>query len=473
MPSTGVSMIGVPERTTADADAQRSETSQPSGPAEGRSEDFLRASAEWLWETDSDLRLTYVSAPVARGLGRLAHKLVGEPLLSLFSEAEQKADEQSRDRLHRAVEARRPFRNLLFHITSPDGEGDVISLCGVAYFDEATGRYLGYRGTAAPWESYAINRGQPQGRQPVDSEVDEDSYYRLIQEMERLAIEVSELRYGLKTSDQQDEEDESETERLARLAHELRSPLNAIMGYADFATKSPYGPLPSRYLHCLQSISAAASHLQRVITTFVEEKQPEEERQPRSEDELPLAEIVAEVAVILSLEAERAGVNWSNIGPVGPWMVKGDRRAIAQILINLLGNAIKFTPKGRSVGLKAEPLSDEQLAIVIWDEGVGIPKDELERIFEAGYRSKQRKDHIRPGRGLGLAIAQDLAHELGGDIVAESTPGQGSRFVVTLPRVMQEQTASSANDEAEPLSMDHSLQPSTQGASETPHYSSF
>ncbi|MGM0560160.1 MAG: ATP-binding protein [Pseudomonadota bacterium] len=470
MPSTGVSMIGVPERTTAEAEAQRSETSHPSGLAEGRSEDFLRASAEWLWETDSDLRLTYVSAPVARGLGRLAHKLVGEHLLSLFAETEQKADEQSRDRLHRAVEARRPFRNLLFHIASPDGETDVVSLCGVAYFDEATGRYLGYRGTAAPWEAYATTRGQSNRPQPIDNEVDEDSYYRLIQEMERLAIEVSELRYGLKSSEQQ--ENESEAERLARLAHELRSPLNAIMGYADFATSSPYGPLPSRYLHCLQSISAAASHLQRVITTFVEEKQPEEERQPQAEDELPLAEIVAEVAVILSLEAERAGVDWSKIGPVGPWMVKGDRRAIAQILINLLGNAIKFTPKGRSVGLQAEPLSDDQLAIVIWDEGVGIPKEELGRIFEAGYRSKQRKDHIRPGRGLGLAIARDLAHELGGDIVAESTPGQGSRFVVTLPRVMQEQTASSANDDSETLAIDHGLQP-TPKASEKNYSRSF
>lgn len=448
MPSTGVSMIGVPERKAAETQQSRIEPTYPAGEADRQAEDFLRASAEWLWETDSELNLTYVSAPVTRGLGRLAYRLVGEPLLSLFSEADEKADELSRDTLRRAVEARRPFRNLLFHITSPEGDTDVISLCGVAYFDDTTGRYLGYRGTAAPWESHTGSGRQAQNVQATESAPEEDTNYRLIQEMERLAIEVSELRYGLKINEQNS--DESEEERLARLAHELRSPLNAIVGYAEFATKSPYGPLPSRYLHCLQSISAAAAHLQRVITTFVEGSQPKDESENQADDELPLAEIVAEVAVILSLEAERAGVNWSKIGPVGPWMVKGDRRAIAQILINLLGNAIKFTPHGGSVGLKAEPLSEEQLAIVIWDEGIGIPEQELNRIFEAGYRAKQNKDHVRPGRGLGLAIARELAREMGGDIIAESTPGQGSRFVVTLPRVTHQQNASSANDDPEP-----------------------
>jgi signal transduction histidine kinase len=112
--------------------------------------------------------------------------------------------------------------------------------------------------------------------------------------------------------------------------------------------------------------------------------------------------------------------------------VTGERHALRQILLNLLTNAIKFTPAGGTVGVEWQAPDTTALDLTVWDTGVGIDPKEQERVFERSYRARQRGLE-RPGSGLGLAIARDLARAMGGDITIESRPGAGSRVTLRLP----------------------------------------
>jgi signal transduction histidine kinase len=108
--------------------------------------------------------------------------------------------------------------------------------------------------------------------------------------------------------------------------------------------------------------------------------------------------------------------------------------ACTQILVNLLTNAIKFTPKGGSVGLETQTGPNGQLQIVVWDTGIGIPPEEQAKIFRSSYRVQPATGgHAAPGHGFGLAISRDLARAMDGDLTVSSQPGQGSRFILSLP----------------------------------------
>ena len=113
--------------------------------------------------------------------------------------------------------------------------------------------------------------------------------------------------------------------------------------------------------------------------------------------------------------------------------VLADRQRLAQILLNLARNAITYTPAGGIVSLSVERPDHYHLSLVVADTGVGIPQEELERVFERFYRADASRARATGGFGLGLAIVRDLAQAMGGVVTAESEVGQGSRFRVTLP----------------------------------------
>ncbi len=141
---------------------------------------------------------------------------------------------------------------------------------------------------------------------------------------------------------------------------------------------------------------------------------------------------------MIALAARDAEVDISRVGPMAGGRVLGDAMACTQILVNLLGNAVKFTPAGGSVGLETLVGPDSTLRIAVWDTGIGIPEDEQARIFEDSYRAIAVTGAGGPsglglGLGLGLAISRDLARAMGGDITVSSQPGQGARFILSLP----------------------------------------
>jgi signal transduction histidine kinase len=220
---------------------------------------------------------------------------------------------------------------------------------------------------------------------------------------------------------------------LARTAHELRTPLNAVVGYADLALKQMFGPLGERYLDCFRTIREAGRHLDNLVT-HLQSSQRTAAEEALAAEAVDVAGIAAKAKAMIALAARDAEVDVSRVGPMAGGRILGDPTACTQILVNLLSNAVKFTPAGGSVGLETLVGPDASLRIAIWDTGIGIPEDEQARIFEDSYRATAVTGAGGPaGLGLGLAISRDLARAMGGDITVSSQPGQGARFILSLP----------------------------------------
>ena len=394
-----------------------------------RYEDFLRSTVDWLWETDAGLILTRASSPIALKLGIPAQVLVGRALSALgrFETAGAAAR-----RVQDAIAARRPFRDAVFVMTGAKDREVAYRLSGVPYFHEATGGFAGYRGTAVA------------AARAAETLADEEATRVLAETLEESLIRQQDLSWRLSQAKAaQPAPPQSATGQgaveaigdnpLARTAHELRTPLNAVVGYADLALKQMFGPLGERYLDCFRTIREAGRHLDRLVT-HLQSTGPSAAREALAAEVVDVAAIAAKAKAMIALAARDAEVDISRVGPMAGGRVLADQMACTQILVNLLSNAVKFTPSGGSVGLETLVGPDSTLRIAVWDTGIGIPQEEQVRIFEDSYRATGVSGAGGPaGLGLGLAISRDLARNMGGDISGSSQPGQGARFILSLP----------------------------------------
>ena len=404
----------------------------------GRYEDFLRCTVDWLWETDAAQVLTYVSAPVALKLGLPAHVLIGRSLPGL---GRFKTTGKAAQAPVAPLEARRPFRNAVFEMTGADEMTVAYRLSGVPYFDEESGRFAGFRGTAVALTPEEAEAGKVEQEMQALAEALDDALLQntdLAWRLERAAKAAAPAAAVAPpappgTPAAPAPEPARPPIRLDRTAHELRTPLNAVIGYADLGLSQVFGPLGDRYVDCFRTIREAGRHLDDVIGQMSAlAKRPD---QPDLVPEVvDIATIVAKAKAMIALSARAGEVDITRIGPMAGGQVLGDHRACTQILLNLLSNAVKFTPAGGSVGLETIVGPDNILQIVVWDTGRGIAPDEQQKIFEPDYRAAEvRAEKKVPGRGLGLAISRDLARAMGGDLSVISQPGQGSRFILSLP----------------------------------------
>ena len=399
----------------------------------GRYEDFLRASVDWVWETDAERVLCFVSAPVASKLGIPAQVLIGRPFLNLgrFVQSSQAGSPAG------PLGVLRPFRAVQFIMKGADSREVAYSLSGVPYFLEEDGRFGGFRGTAT-----AIPGAPAQAQEPQEAELS-----ALSQALEEALLQNADLTARLDTMTRRPAAPEPPVQvpnappasqgdtrsALSRTAHELRTPLNAVIGYADLGLSEVFGPLGERYLDCLRSIREAGRHMDSLIAQLQTSAQQPDQAGPAIEI-VEISAVVAKAKAMIALAARNAGIDISRVGPMVGGRVLGDQRACVQILLNLLSNAVKFTPPGGSVGVETVAGPAGTLQIVVWDSGTGISVEEQARIFEPEFRTAGvRAEGRTPGHGLGLAIARDLARAMGGDLTVVSQPAQGSRFILTLP----------------------------------------
>jgi len=223
---------------------------------------------------------------------------------------------------------------------------------------------------------------------------------------------------------------------LANMSHELRTPLNAILGFSEIMSAEMFGPLGNdRYRDYARTIHGSGSHLLALITNILEMSRIEAGKR---ELQLVAVDVPANVAEVLTLLAPLAQNRGIRLGPGrGPddAMVQADALALRQILINVLGNAIKFTGDGGSIGVDWA-IAGTMVEIAIADDGPGIAPDLLVRLgrpFESGQA--ERSDVAGSGgTGLGLAISQDLARMQGGSLDIASTLGSGTTVTLRLPR---------------------------------------
>ena len=219
---------------------------------------------------------------------------------------------------------------------------------------------------------------------------------------------------------------------IGAMSHEFRTPLNAILGYAEILREGAVGPLTSDQCAKLERISDNARHLGHMIEEILASARGDRVGIVVECEPVDLARLVREGArSIESLAVAKGLVLTVDVGE-GPTTVVTDPTKLRHIVINLLGNAIRYTDRGR-VSLRAR-VDAETVMLEVEDTGIGIAPEHLEQVFERFWQVDQTNTKVRGGTGLGLVVTRDLARALGGDVEVESAIGRGSLFRVRLPR---------------------------------------
>jgi cell cycle sensor histidine kinase DivJ len=226
----------------------------------------------------------------------------------------------------------------------------------------------------------------------------------------------------------------AKTRFLANMSHELRTPLNAIIGFSEVMTREMFGALGSRYQEYSRLINESGAHLLDLINSVLDMSKIEAGKFELVEELFDLEETADSAVRFLKIPAERTGVALKlNVAP-GARLVFADRRAVKQILVNLLSNGVKYTPRGGEVRVKARVLELGQgIEIIVSDTGTGISKQDLARLGKPFEQVENAETRAKEGTGLGLALVKSLAQMHGGSAVMDSVLGEGTTVTVRLP----------------------------------------
>ena len=222
-------------------------------------------------------------------------------------------------------------------------------------------------------------------------------------------------------------------EFLASMSHELRTPLNAILGLSEALQESVYGPLQPRQSEALRTVEESGRHLLELINDILDLSKVEAGKLVLETADTPLGP-----ACQAALRLVRGAAQQKHLAletAIVPEEIEAhvDPRRFKQIVVNLLSNAVKFTPEGGRVGLEVRRDGEAWVRVEVWDTGIGIPKEDLPRLFQPFTQLDSRLSRQHAGTGLGLALVRRLAGLHGGGVSLESEPGQGTRVSVRLP----------------------------------------
>lgn len=318
------------------------------------------------WAADEELRIISLSPDLGELLGVDPGEVAGQALTRIVRLEEDEAGEMP---LISALAARRGFAGQ--HARSRVDESRSVVLAGEVVTG-ADGAFAGFRGTVQPNSSQ--DPAPQAGPAAFDHALDEV----------------------------------------------LRSPLDQIIESAERIVDRADGPLRSDYASYGNDIAAAARHLLSVLTSM-------NDRPAAAQRSVDLAALAGEAIVMLDKPAEERKVTIAPEG-TGALLANGEERGVIQILVNLIGNAIRHSPEGGTVRLQFAQNAGT-VSVAVHDDGQGIADADQLRIFERFERADDREG----GTGLGLAISRRLARSMGGDVTLESTPGEGARFTLTLP----------------------------------------
>jgi signal transduction histidine kinase len=219
---------------------------------------------------------------------------------------------------------------------------------------------------------------------------------------------------------------------LAVMSHELRTPLNAIGGYAQLLEMGIHGPVTDAQRDALGRINRSQAHLLSLINDVLNFAKIDAGQIEFHVTDVPLDDVMSELEAIIAPQVRAKEQRLDMPECDGGLRVRADRDKLRQILLNLVSNAVKFTPEGGRIAVDCAH-ADDLLRIRVSDTGMGIPEDRMRLIFEPFVQAGRALNRTHEGVGLGLAISRDLARAMEGDITVESEVGRGSVFTVTLP----------------------------------------
>lgn len=218
---------------------------------------------------------------------------------------------------------------------------------------------------------------------------------------------------------------------MAMISHELRTPLNAVIGYGELMEMGIPEPLPAQAADNLEQLLVSADYLKDLVEQLLTFSRLDAAEDTLEWSDVDVSTLVRQVRAITEPLAAEAGLELEVRVGSEPDVLRSDARKLRQILVNLVGNAIKFSPDG-SVLLEVDG-TGEEVRFRVHDEGIGIAQDDLRHVFEPFWQVERPETRASSGTGLGLAIAHRFARALGGTLDAHSEEGAGSTFTLTLP----------------------------------------
>ncbi|MEP7121192.1 MAG: HAMP domain-containing sensor histidine kinase [Byssovorax sp.] len=229
---------------------------------------------------------------------------------------------------------------------------------------------------------------------------------------------------------------------MANVTHELRTPIHGICGLSDLVSAGIYGPVTEKQKDAQQKIKRSAQSLLGLIDDLLQLARSDAGKITFTISKVDLGELLPSVvANVRWMQGTKRQQRIELDLEAGLFPIFTDRGKLTQILINLLANAVKFTPDGGAITLRARLHGDASVALSVEDNGVGIPAAELGKIFEAFHQVDATAEREFGGAGLGLSLVQKLVEVIHGEIRVESVEGEGSTFTVTLPRSQREAVA--------------------------------
>lgn len=219
---------------------------------------------------------------------------------------------------------------------------------------------------------------------------------------------------------------------VSSVSHELRTPITSILGYTELLEEGALGSLSDDQLDAVVRVSKNSNRLLTLISELLTLSKMQAAEGHAEEEVVDLAQVVAAGLAVLSPTVARGGVELIVDLPARPVRVTGDREMLERVVINLIDNAVKFTPDGGHVSVALTSSSGEAV-LEVADTGIGVPAHEQQRLFDPFFRSSLAQRNAIPGSGLGLSIAHKIVEDHGGTIEVRSEAGKGSTFRVRLP----------------------------------------
>ena len=346
-----------------------------------------------VWTALPSGSLDYVNRGVTEYFQRSAEQIMGEGWLSMVH-----ADDVARtvERWTHSVTTGEPYEIefRLWHL-------------GEKEYRWHLGRAIAQRG-----ESGAIVKW-------YGSNTDIEDNKRAARELERLHLEALEAN-------------RAKSDFLTAMSHELRTPLNAIGGYAQLLEMGLRGPITDEQRIDLRRIDRSQKHLLGLINDVLNFAKVGAGKMEYRIAKVPMREMIESVTDMVASQIEAKGLRFDMGSCAEELVVSADADRLRQVIINLVGNAIKFTPARGDIVIECERC-DALVTISVRDSGIGIAPDKLESIFEPFVQADRKFSTISDGVGLGLTISREFARGMGGDLRVESQVNVGSTFIITLP----------------------------------------
>ncbi|MCC7045396.1 MAG: CHASE domain-containing protein [Alphaproteobacteria bacterium] len=375
---------------------------------ERRFRDYAQMATDWLWEHDRNLRFTFFVKSTGGMRADVTPSVVGKTRRSIAERIGDPEELTSLNRMEELMRAGHRFAGFEYSIVKRGGEREHFRISAKPLRD-LFGRIRGYRGI-----TQVVTGEKRRERDLRDAKAAAE------------AASASKSRF------------------LAMMSHELRTPLNAIIGFSEVIADQRFGPsATARYVDYARIIHSSGQQLLELISQLLDMSKIEAGRLEMYYEDVNLAEVVEDCCRLLQNRASEGGVTLAaEIGAAAP-IVHADRRALRQITLNLVANAIKFTPGGGCVRLSLDIGPDGAVGMTVADTGIGISEEALARIFQPFQQADSSIARRFGGTGLGLAISRALVEAHGGTLTLESKLGAGTIARLYLPsrRIVADTTA--------------------------------